>query len=143
MFYVDTSVLVSYYCPEPLSETAESFLTANHPLSTSLLGEVEFFSAVSRKVRRRELNHNPAKRILAKFLAHVNGGFYATLQVESQHFRLARDWMGQFHTNLKTLDALHLAVASLEELTLVTADRNLFGAAKDLGLPAVFLKPEA
>ncbi len=143
IFYVDTSVLVSYYCPEPLSEAAETFLTTKHPLAISLLGEVEFFSAISRKARQRELAGNSARRILGKFLSHVNGGFYKSLRIEPLHFNAARGFLGKFDSNLKTLDALHLAIVLQEELTMVTADRNLFGATKDLGLNPILLKVQA
>ncbi|NWF56378.1 MAG: PIN domain-containing protein [Syntrophaceae bacterium] len=43
MVYVDTSVIVAYYCPEPLSEAAEAFLTAHSRPAISSLTELEFF----------------------------------------------------------------------------------------------------
>ncbi|TSA09638.1 MAG: PIN domain-containing protein [Deltaproteobacteria bacterium] len=61
------------------------------------------------------------------------------MNVEPLHYRLARDWMGQFNTSLRTLDALHLAVASSEGLTLVTADEGLAKAAKALAVNALLL----
>jgi predicted nucleic acid-binding protein len=97
------------------------------------------FSAVSRKVRGRELSRATASRILAKFLSHLDGRFYTCFSVESQHIRLARDWIGQFNTSLKSLDALHLAVTSLEGLKLFTADRNLADSAKILGIEVMLI----
>jgi hypothetical protein len=41
MFYVGTSLLVAYYCPEPLSEKAETFLTSHSPLAVSTATELE------------------------------------------------------------------------------------------------------
>jgi predicted nucleic acid-binding protein len=140
MFYVDTSLLVAYYCPEALSEKAEIFLTSQFPLSISTLTELEVFSAVSRKVREKGLNRTAARRILAKFLSHMEGRFYTCFSVETQHVRLARDWIGQFNTRLKSLDALHLAVASLEGLTLVTADQDLAESAKILSMDVLPIK---
>ena len=142
MFYVDTSLLAAYYCPESLSEKAEIFLTTHSPLSISTLTELEMFSAVSRKVRGKELNRAAASRILAKFLSHLEGRFYTCLSVETQHVRLARDWIGQFTTSLKSLDALHLAVASLEGLTVVTADRNLADSAKILAIDVMLIEAD-
>jgi len=141
MFYVDTSLLAAYYCPEGLSEKAEIFLTTHSPLSISNLTELEMFSALSRKVREKELNRPTASRILAKFLSHLYGRFYTCFSVETQHFRLARDWIGQFNTGLKSLDAIHLAVASLEGARLATADRNLAESAKILAMDAVLIEP--
>jgi len=140
MFYVDTSLLAAYYCPEALSEKAEIFLTTHSPLFISTLTEMEMFSAMSRKVRGKELNRATARRILAKFLSHLDGRFYTCFSVETQHIRLARDWIGQFNTSLKSLDALHVAVASLEGLKLVTADRDLAESAKILGMDVMFIE---
>jgi len=140
MFYIDTSVIVAYYYPEPLSEKAEAFLMAHLRPAISTLTEVEMFSALSRKIREGELSRKDAAKIVAEFLSHVDGHFYTHLLVEPHHYRLARDWIGLFHTNLKTLDALHLAIAHGEGLTFVTADRGLAESAKVLALNVVMLK---
>lgn len=139
MFYVDTSVIVAYYCPEPLSEKAESFLTAHVRPAISALTEVELFSALSRKIREGGMNRNDASRIISKFLAHVDGLFYTRVSIELNHYRLARDWIGQFNTSLRSLDALHLAVTSSEGLTLITADEALSKSAEALAVDAVLL----
>ena len=54
MIYLDTSVLVAYYCPEPLSRAAERAARAEVAPSISDLCEVEFASALARKVRARD-----------------------------------------------------------------------------------------
>ena len=140
MFYIDTSVIVAYYYPEPLSEKAEAFLMTHTRPAISTLTEVEMFSALSRKIREGELSRKDAGRIIAKFLSHVDGHYYTHLFVEAHHYRLARDWIGLFHTNLRTLDALHLAIAHAEGLTFVTADQGLAGSAKVFGMDVVVLK---
>lgn len=140
MVYVDTSVLVAYYCPENLSPKAEDFLRAHVKPGISLLTEVELFSAVSRKVREGELDRKDGRKILAKFLEHLDKGFFTSHLVGAQHYRLARDWMGRFNTTMKSLDALHLATASIEECTLVTADRRLAESGEILGVKVEFLK---
>ena len=140
MFYIDTSVIVAYYYPEPLSEKAEAFLMAHLRPAISTLTEVEMFSALSRKIREGQLSRKDVARIVAKFLSHVDGHFYTHLFVEPHHYRLARDWIGLFNTNLKTLDALHLAIAHGEGLTFVTADQGLAESAKVLALDVVMLK---
>jgi len=141
MYYMDTSVVVAYYCPEPLSEIAEAFLmTHGHPAVSSLT-EVEFFSALSRKVREAEMNRRDANRVKAKFFSHLDGGFYTHFPLRSHHYSLARDWIGLFNTKLKTRDAMHLAIASSEGLTLVTADQDLHESAKALAQEILLLKP--
>ena len=139
MIYVDTNIIVAYYCPESLSEKAENFLTTHlHPTISSLT-ELEFFSALSRKVREGGLARKKAAQIAAKFFGHVDGHFYRCISVERHHCALARDWLNLFTTKLKTLDSLHLAIASSEGFTLVTADRGLFESAKFFNIEAVLL----
>jgi hypothetical protein len=66
--YIDTSVLVAYYCPEPLSENVEAFITAQRQLAISALTEIEMFSALSRKVREKAMDRHDAGRVTAKFI---------------------------------------------------------------------------
>ena len=138
--YVDTSVLVAYYCPEPLSQKVEDFITVQLKPAISALTEVELFSALSRKVREEGMGRKDASRIASKFISHVDHFMYAFLSLEDHHYRLARDWIGLFKFPLRSLDALHLAIAASEKLTVVTADRNLSNSAKALGIGAILLK---
>jgi len=139
MYYVDTSILAAYYCPEALSAKAETFLTTHLETSISLLTEVELYSAVSRKIREGNLNRDDATRICEIFVSHRDASFYRRLAVGSHHYVLARNWLARFDTSLKSLDAIHLAIASSESLTLVTADDGLNRSAETLGVKAIFL----
>lgn len=134
MVYVDTSVLVAYYCPEPSSEVVQLFLVEQVKPAISSLTEVELFSAVARKVRMNELDQLDGNRILAKFSSHLDADYFTFIPIDSRHWRLARSYIGLFNTPLRTLDALHLAVASLEEFELVTSDRHLIQSAAILGV---------
>ncbi len=138
-FYVDTSVLVAYYSPEPLSDKAEKFLTTHRQPAISALTELELFSAISRKVRKGGMSKKDASRIIPTFISHKDNKLYTYLPVQLHHYTLARDWIGLFKLGLKSLDALHLAIASSEGLTIVSADRNLLRSAEALGLTAAFL----
>ena len=139
MFYVDTSLLAAYYTPETLSGKAEEFLIGQDRPFISSLTEVEFFSALSRKVREGKLHQGDAGKVAAKFLSHSEGGFFVNLPVTINHYRLARDWLGLFSTGLRTLDALHLAVASSQGLIVATADLGLSKSAQALGLEVLLL----
>ena len=140
MFYLDTSIVAAYYCPEPLSEQVETFLMTNSQMAISSLTEVEMFSAVARKVRERNLDKNDAMRIHATFLAHLDNQFYTLVPLADHHYRLARDWIGLLNNTLRTLDALHLAVAASEGITVVTADQSLAKSARVLGLAPVVIE---
>jgi predicted nucleic acid-binding protein len=138
--YIDTSVLVAYYCPERLSGKAEVFLTAHIQPAISALTELELFSAISRKVREKGMDHKDAGRVTARFVAHLDNHYYTFLPVEAHHFRLARDWIGMFKLSLRTLDALHLAIASSQGFSIVTTDKTLSKSAKGLGLDSILLE---
>jgi len=140
MVYVDTSVLVAYYCPEPLSEKVEAFLTTHVQPIISALTEIELYSAVSKKVRTKEMKRKDAGRVVARFLTDMGNDYYTYLPVEASHYRLARDWIGMFSLSLRTLDALHLAISSSEELDIVTTDPGLFKSAKALSMNAILLE---
>lgn len=134
MYYIDTSVLVAYYCPEALSEPVQDFLSKQVKPAVSALTEVELFSAVSKKVRAGDLGQPDGNRILSKFLSHLDGNFFTIIPVEVHHWRLARGWIGLFNTSIRTLDALHLAIASAGDFVLVTSDQSLIQAADILGV---------
>jgi predicted nucleic acid-binding protein len=133
-FYLDTSVLVAYYVPEALSQAAEDLLLDEPGPTLSELTEVEFLSALARKVRQQELTRQAATRVRGLFVTHLEAGYFRRLTLNRHHYSLARDWIGLFETPLRTLDALHLAAAGLAELELVTADHGLAQSAEALGL---------
>lgn len=138
MAYIDTSVLTAYYCPEPLSRKAQDTLSKDIP-TISNLTEVEFASALSRKVRLKELAPEDASRVAAVFQTHLDGNIYQRIFLENAHYELAKNWMGQMKVPLRTLDALHLAVAATQNMQFVTADKPLAKAAKALGIKVSML----
>jgi len=142
MIYVDTSVLVAYYCPEKLSRQAEDLLREHIKPCLSSLTEVEFASAVAKKVRQKELSPIDGNRILAKFTSHVKAELFQMVPVEEHHWSLASGWISLFTTPLRTLDALHLAIASDKELQLITSDKNFFQAAEELDVDATLLQAQ-
>ena len=58
MRYLDTSVVAAYYIPEKKSAKVEKFLSGLDTAAISSLTEVEFHSAVARRVRMRSDNQN-------------------------------------------------------------------------------------
>ena len=138
--YIDTSVLVAYYLPEPLSERAERGLRRGGTPSISPLVELEFASVLARKVRARELAPAAARAALEQFRAHQEEGLYRRLEIGEAHYEQARRWVEALRTPLRTLDALHLSVAASAGDTLLTADKQLARAAHALHLPCRLLQ---
>ncbi|MDQ1336974.1 MAG: uncharacterized protein QG552_3924 [Thermodesulfobacteriota bacterium] len=139
MVYLDTSVIVAYYCPETLSRQVQDLLREQIKPALSLLTEVELASAVAKKVRSNELSRLDGNRILAKFVSHVDAGLFRVIAVENHHWQLARSWISLFSTPLRTLDALHLAIVSDKELQLVTSDISFFQSAGMLDIDALLI----
>lgn len=143
MIYLDTSVIAPFYWAEALSDTVEELLSTETEPGLSQLVEVELFSALSRRVRMREISQEDARAIATRFSYHLDNDFYFRIPLESIHYQLARDWIGQFNTSLRTLDALHLACASLNNICLVTADDALARSAEALRIEVQLLRPNS
>ena len=141
MIYVDTSALVAYYCPEPISDRVEAALLGNPRPTISNLVELELFSAVARKVRTRSLSPRAAERICSMFERHLDGQLYTRAALTTAHFRKARGWLLRWDLPLRTLDALHLAMAVAMDLCLLTADAQLARSAEALGAEVELLVP--
>ncbi|KOP23219.1 hypothetical protein AMR41_27445, partial [Hapalosiphon sp. MRB220] len=109
-------------------------------LGLSQLVEVELFSALSRRVRMREISQKEATGIVQRFQADLDSSFYTCIAVEPIHYNLAREWISRFETPLRTLDALHLAIASQNNIRLVTADEALAASAGVLGVEFQLLR---
>jgi predicted nucleic acid-binding protein len=122
-----------------LSLLAERALRSLSSPAISELTVVEFTSAVSRKVRDKTLSREDGVRVLAQFDAHIEGGYYVVLPVRTRDYRVAKSWLGQFQGTLRTLDAVHLAVAEAASASMLTADRRLAAEAKALGLQSKLL----
>jgi predicted nucleic acid-binding protein len=132
--YLDTSVLIPYYSPEPLSARCEALIRSETRPVISDLCAVELVSALARKVRRMELEAAEAERIKSAFQSHVEGSYYTLVPLERRHFRLAQDWIGQFRAPLRSLDGLHLAVVAAAGISIATADLALASSAEAFGI---------
>lgn len=139
MIYLDTSVLVAYYCPETLSELIQDRIRGANRPALSSLAEVEFSAALARKLRRQEIEVQASLEIQTLLRKHLQMGLYLRLDLAPRHFEAARVWLDSLRAPLRTLDALHLALAVDAGLPLITADRQLATAAKTFGFEAELL----
>ena len=140
MIYLDTSVIAPFYWSEALSDIVEELLRTETARGLSQLVEVELFSALSRRVRMRQISQAEARAIANRFQTHLEKDFYLRIPIESVHYQLARDWISRFNTSLRTLDGLHLACASENNIRLVTADEALAASAEALEIEVQLLK---
>ncbi|MGD9126625.1 MAG: type II toxin-antitoxin system VapC family toxin [Planctomycetia bacterium] len=134
MMYLDTSILAATYIPETKSDKIQTFLAGADKVAISSLVEVELHSAISRRVRMKELSPEDGRQVLSLFQLHIKQGVFQMLPIMRREYELARDWLGSFQTSLRTLDALHLAVAFSNQLQFITADSTLEKSAKKIGI---------
>jgi uncharacterized protein len=139
--YLDTSIIVPAYCLEPLSPKVDALLQQTTSFTISHLTEVEFYSALSRKVRQQQLTIGEAQQLATNFRADLATGIYQKLPIEAIHYQIAETWISQFNTVLRTLDALHLATASTAQIRLVTGDIGLAQSAQILGVAVDLILP--
>lgn len=139
VLYFDTSALMPYYRPEPLSAEIQALLIqTQEPVVISQLVEVEFASVLARLVRMGDLDARSATVIQTAFSQDIARNCYRVLELASVHYKQARDWLLERKAPLRTLDALHLAVAQISDTRLVTSDAGLADAAERHGVAVEF-----
>ncbi len=141
LIYADTSAIVrAYFADERDHAQLNTLLTGPDPIVTSELTRVEFTSAVSAAYRsRRTANPNV---VLDRFdLDCGQDGLVTLLRLDAQVvLPLARKLV--IEQVVRTLDAIHLAVALTDatalaggdSLVFLTRDNQQAAAAKELGL---------
>jgi len=135
-FYLDTSVLASLYVPEKHTKNISNFLLENkhQTLCISRLVETEFYSVLAIKRRSKELSDSAVREIADMFDYHLQMNSYDMTHVTDVSFNKAISFLKSNKTNLRTLDAIHLACCDTLLATMVTADKVLAKSANLLGI---------
>ncbi len=135
MIYADTSALVKRYLEEPFSAEFELLLSQG-AMAISRLTVVEMRCAVARKRRNREIDALRENRVNAELAADIQDGALRIGDFGDESFTAAYHLIGRFpHIPLRTLDALHLAIArEIGASDFATADKLQADAAEALGL---------
>jgi uncharacterized protein len=134
--YLDTSALAKWYLNEARSDDFEAYLHVAPEPSISTLTVVEMRCLLARHRRSRQLDAATERTIFAQFESDIAQGFLALIAVEDGHVLAASRMIDRLQPlALRTLDALHLAIAvGLQVGELATADRLMAQAAEELGL---------
>jgi len=137
--YIDTCVLMAFYCPEPLSDVADEALSATTDPVISPMVELELVAAMASKVRTRELTRSDADAAMGQFRTQIDDGYFRVVTIGPREIDLAKDWLSRFTSPLRTLDALHMAAAFANNEILLTADKGLAKSAAEFGVPCTLL----
>ena len=121
--YVDTGIVGSYLYPESFSDEVESVLQSIAVCSISHLTEVEFYSLSARKMRTGQCTEAQVRHAIMKFDSLLEQGYFHRVAVSPDDYRRSKYYLSGLNTNLRTLDALHIAMAERLGATLITSDR--------------------
>jgi predicted nucleic acid-binding protein len=137
--YFDTSALAKWYLNEVRSDDAESYLQAHGPVAVSWLTVVEMRSLLARRRREGHFDAELEWRVFATFQQDVRAGHLILHPMEGDPAALAVSFLGDLPSlPLRTLDALHLAIAKgIRADTLATADKLMAEAASALEFQVV------
>jgi predicted nucleic acid-binding protein len=134
--YLDTSALAKWYLNEPFSEEFEAFIQEQPTAAISRLSVVEFRCLLARRRRAGEITRAIESRVYASFEKDVGAGSLQVYPVADEHLIAALgliERLGRYP--LRTLDALHLAIAQgIHCRRLATADKTMAAAGKAAGL---------
>jgi len=134
VIYADTSLLLPIYIPEANSELANTAVQGAKELLISDLTVAEFLVGLARKVKLGTLPSERADEVRAAFEQHMSEGFLQRVAVVGSHSEAAGQLALQSPVMLRTLDAIHLAVAVELEATVATLDGRLSDAARAFGV---------
>ena len=101
------------------------------------LAIAEFHVTIVRKVRTGALDGVAADKIWALFESHLADGYFSRMSVALSHATATRLLATRSPVLIRTLDALHLAMASDAGADLATFDHQLAEAARAHGLSVV------
>ena len=132
--YLDASVLVALFVIDPASAGAAAFLAA-HPaiVVVSDFGAAEFSSAVARRRADARPHTRRWAACVPAFRYMASAGCVPTRD-HNRGYRYRRSDLRRLDVNLRTPDAIHIAVTQRVEATLVTFDRGMAAAARALGV---------
>lgn len=137
MLYFDTSFLAPLFKAEVHSLEVEKFVAGKTPgqMAISHWTHVEFASVLGKNVRIGSMTTAQANVAAAIFATFVRRGC-TVLDVTSRDFDVARRFLTDHSTGLRSGDALHLAIASNNAVSSIySLDRTMVAAGRSLGLP--------
>src|SRR3990172_4602859 len=130
MIYLDTSFLTPLFREEATSTKVANYLSqqAAGTLAVSKWASVEFASLTSRDVRMGALTAGQGRRLIAEFNSMIATSLVVLIP-SANDFDLAQEYIANFATQLRSPDALHLAVAHNNGVEFVaTLDNGMLSA---------------
>jgi uncharacterized protein len=138
--YLDASVLVPSIVVEDATGAVGTFLLAKTAdLIVSDFAALGVASALSRLVRMGKLASSDAAQRLADF-DDWRAGPAGVAELDASDCRLASNFVRRFELKLRVPDALHAAICHRLGFQLVTLDKRLAEAARELGIDVIMIE---
>ena len=138
--YLDANVLVAFFTVDVFSARAIAFLQSQTPaLLTSDFTAAEFASAVGRRVRMGDLTCDQALLAFGNFDIWVSR-VVTRIEATGADIRAAERMLRRLDLNLRTPDAINIAIAQRVGAELATFDTRMADNARVLGLPLTPLR---
>lgn len=134
--YLDTSALAKWYLNEAGSDAFVAYLQSLDVAVISSLTRTEMRSLLARRCRMGEIDSALSSLLYAAFLDDIASGALSQVPVPDERYDEAAHLIARYPEHpLRTLDALHLAVARHAGVdALATADSVMADAADAMGL---------
>lgn len=137
--YLDTSVVVPLFLPDPFAARVTAFLsTGPTSLLISDFVAAEFASVVGMRVRMRQTKQSDAQLAFSSFDGWVRR-IEASRQMQSSDIDDAQVLLRRLDLVLRAPDAIHLAIAQRLGAELATFDARMADCARALGMTVVAL----
>jgi len=138
--YIDSSALAKWYLNEKNSDIFVEYLSEVPTALISQLTITEIRSLLARRRRMREINEGLENEIFTTFQMDIDQAHLMVLPFDIGHFTQATHFISLLKDiPLRTLDALHLAIAKYHHVQiLATADQTMAAAAEQLELEVKF-----
>lgn len=140
MRYLDTSLLVGALTEEPRNRELQAWLAAQQPgsLHVSWWTLTEFATATARQVRERTASASVMTAARGAFTV-MTASMLLVHPVARSDFETAGRFAGRPDVNLRSSDALHLAVAAAHDFEVVTLDTRMAAGGAANGVATLLL----
>jgi predicted nucleic acid-binding protein len=130
----DASTLVSLFVGDKFGERAEAYIETHAPtIFVSDFAAVEFASAINKLVRMEMLPASTAQGVFSDF-DEWRRRAATQISLESRDLVAADGFLRRLDLNLRTGDAIHIAIAARAKASLATFDQRMAQVASVLGL---------
>ncbi|MDQ6996492.1 MAG: type II toxin-antitoxin system VapC family toxin [Mariprofundus sp.] len=136
LVYLDTSALAKWYLNEAGSDFFVDWVTKQDDIHISSLTVTEMRCLLARRKRMDEITPELERQIFAIFSEDIERGYLSRHALLDQHAINAISLIDQLpQIALRTLDAMHLAVArQIGADAIATADKVMISAARSLDM---------